>query len=373
MEFGLNEQQKMIQSGARDFAAKSVRPRAGEIDKSNRFPVEIVKEMAALGYKGLPFPAAYGGGGAGYLSAALALEQLSQASATVGSVMAVNNTPQEAITLYGSEEQKRRWLPPLAQGQGLGCIMFTEAETGSDPKLIQTLARRKGDGYIVSGHKQFVANAPGASHALLFAKNAAGKLTAFILEMNAKGIDIRAPFEMMGLRGAGVCEVFLDDVVLPAENRLRGDGEGFDVLLDAISLERIGVSIQAVGLCREALDIALEYAKNRVAVGQPIAKLPTIQWLLAEMQVNLEAARWMAYHAADTRDRGDSIRVESAKAKLFATQAAVAVTGMAMQIHGAYGTIQEVNLERLYRDARMTQIYVGNAEIMRVIVAGSLL
>jgi alkylation response protein AidB-like acyl-CoA dehydrogenase len=373
MDFGLNEQEKMLQSGARDFAAKSIRPHAGEIDKGNRFPAEIVREMAALGYKGLPFPAAYGGGGTGYISAALALEQVSQASATVGSIMAVNTTPQEAIFLYGTEAQKQRFLPPLAQGEGLGCIMFTEAETGSDPRLITTLAKPQGDDYIVNGHKQFVANAPGASHALLFANNEAGKLNAFILEMNTPGIDIRAPFEMMGLRGAGVCEVFLDDVKLPAANRLRGDGEGFDVLLDAISLERIGVSLQAVGLCQETLDMALEYAKNRVAVGKPIAKLPTIQWLIAEMQVNLEAARWMAYHAAYIRDRGESIRVESAKAKLFATQAAVAVTGMGMQVHGAYGTIQDVNLERLYRDARMTQIYVGNAEIMRVIVASSLL
>ncbi len=372
MDFNLSVDEKMIQQGARDFAAGVIRPHAAEIDQSNQFPAGIVSQMNALGYNGLPFPTAYGGAGAGYLGYVLALEQVSQASAAVGTIMAVSTTPAEAIFLYGTEEQKERLIPALTGPDGFGCIMFTEAETGSDPRLITTVARRRGEDYVVTGHKQFVANAPGGSHALLFANNESGQLNAFVLEMAAPGIDVRAPFEMMGLRGAGVCEVFLDEVKIPAVNRLRGEGEGFEVLLDAISLERIGVAIQAVAIAQAALDLSLDYGAQRVALGKPIAKLPTIQWHLAEMAVRIEAARWMAYQAAFTRVQGESIRIASSKAKLFASQAAVEVCGMAMQVHGAYGTMRDLGVERLYRDAKMTQIYVGNAEIMRVIVASSL-
>lgn len=374
MDFSLNEREKMLQNLARDFAAKSVRPRAAEIDRTNQFPFDLVREMGRLGFPGLPYPEQYGGSGAGYLSYALVLEQICQASMAVGAILSVNGTPAEAVLCFGSEEQKKTFLTPLADGSGLGCICFTEAETGSDPALVTTVCRRSGSSYVITGRKQFVASAAGATLALVFAKRDDGEgLNAFVVDTALPGFVVGELLEPIGARGLGTSVVYLEDIEVPAENLLGEEGNGFEILLEAISLERLWVAIQAVGIAQEALDVAIVYARERKAMGRPIARMQSIRWLTAEMAARVEASRWLAYHTAFVRDQGESIRYESALAKLYASQAAVEVTRMAMQVTGAYGALRDMPVERLYRDAKITEIYVGIAEIQRQIAGSYLL
>jgi len=373
MNFNLSEQQKMLQKAAKDFAVRSIKPRAAEIDASGQFPFELAKEIGERGYQGLPYPTEYGGSGAGYLSYALALEQLCRASLTVGAIMAINTVPEEAIFRFGSEEQKKRLLFPLTQGEKLGGIAFTEAETGSDPKAITTTAKKSGDSYIINGQKQFVALAPATNLVLVFARGEGKGLDAFVIDTSSDGYSVREPCQTMGLKGLGASVVYLDDVRVPQENRLGAEGQGFAILREAISLGRLGAAVEGVAVAQAALDIAIDYAKQRKALGKPIAKLPTIQWHLAEMASRIEAARLLVYRTAFTRDQGLDIKYESSLAKLFSSRVAVAVTGMAMQVGGSYGTMTSMPLERLYRDAKMIEIYVGIAEIQRNIIAERLI
>jgi alkylation response protein AidB-like acyl-CoA dehydrogenase len=373
MDFDLSEPQRMLQRAARDFAVKSIRPRAAEIDSGGQFPFELAKEIGKRGYQGLPFPEEYGGGGAGYLSYALALEQLCQASMTVGAIMAINTVPEEAIFRFGNEEQKKRLLAPLARGEKLGGIAFTEAETGSDPKAITTTAKKSGDSYIINGQKQFVALAPAINLALVFTKGESKGLDAFVIDTSSKGYSLREPCQTMGLKGLGTSVVYLDDVRVPQENLLGQEGQGFEILREVISLGRLGAAVEGMAVAQAALDIAIDYAKQRKALGKKIAKLPTIQWHLAEMASRIEAARLLVYKTAFTRDQGLDIKYESSLSKLFASRIAVEVTGMAMQVGGSYGTMTTMPLERLYRDAKMTEIYVGISEIQRNIIAERLI
>jgi len=373
MDFNLSEQQRMLQRAAKDFAVKAVKPRAAEIDSSGQFPFELAKEIGRRGYQGLPYPAEYGGSGAGYLSYALALEQLCQASLTVGAIMAINTVPEEAIFRFGNDEQKKRFLSPLAQGEKLGGIAFTEAETGSDPNAITTTSKKSGDGYIINGQKQFVALAPAADLTLVFTKGAGKGLNAFVIDISSKGYSVREPCQTMGLKGLGTSVVYLDDVRVPQGNLLGTEGQGFDILREAISLGRLGAAVEGVAVAQAALDISIDYAKQRKAMGKPIAKLPTIQWHLAEMAGRIEAGRLLVYRAAFARDQGQDIKYESSLAKLFSSRIAVEVTGMAMQVGGSYGTMTTMPLERLYRDAKMTEIYVGISEIQRNIIAERLI
>jgi alkylation response protein AidB-like acyl-CoA dehydrogenase len=373
MDFNLSEQEKMLQRAAKEFALKSILERATEIDQGN-FPMDIMKELGRLGYAGLPFAPQYGGTGAGYLSFLLVLEQICQASAAVGAIMSVDLTPAEGVLRYGNEEQKKRFITPIAQGKSFGCIAFTEAETGSDPREITTVARKSGNSFIINGHKQFVANAVGANYALVFAKREQGEgLNAFIVDTSTPGFNVQPSCDTMGLRGAGTSPVYLDDVKVPQENLVGQEGAGFEVLLEAISVERLWVGVQALGIAQAALETALSYAKQRKAMGKPITRLLTIQWHLAEMATQIEATRWLAYRTAFVRDQGQSIRYESSMIKLFASQAAVEVTRMGMQVTGAYGAMKTMPIERLYRDAKMTEIYVGIAEVQRVIIANTLI
>jgi alkylation response protein AidB-like acyl-CoA dehydrogenase len=373
MDFNLNEQQRMLQKAAKDFAVRSIKPRAAEIDASGQFPFKLAKEIGKRGYQGLPYPIEYGGSGAGYLSYALALEQFCQASMTVGAIMAINTVPQEAIFRFGNEEQKKRLLSPLARGEKLGGIAFTEAETGSDPKAITTASKKSGDSYIINGQKQFVALAPAANLTLVFARGEGKRLNAFIVDTASPGYNLREPCQTMGLKGLGTSVVYLDDVRVPKENLLGEEGQGFDILCEAISLGRLGAAVEGIAVAQAALDVAIDYAKQRKAMGRAMAKLPTIQWHLAEMASRVEAARLLVYRTAFARDQGQDIKYESSLAKLFASRIAVEVTGMAMQVGGSYGTMTTMPLERLYRDAKMTEIYVGISEIQRNIIAERLI
>jgi alkylation response protein AidB-like acyl-CoA dehydrogenase len=373
MDFNLNEQQKMLQRLAKEFAADVIKPQAAEIDAKGQFPFELAKEIGRHGYQGLPYPTKYGGSGAGYLSYVLVLEQLCQASMTAGAIMAINTVPEEAIFRFGTDEQKKRLLAPLAEGKKLGSIAFTEAETGSDPREITTTSRKSGHGYMVTGQKQFVALAPAANLALVFARSEGRGLNAFVIDTSSHGYNLREPCQTMGLKGLGASVVYLDEVYVPGENLLGREGQGFAILLEAILLGRLGVATEAEAVAQAALDISLDYARQRKASGRPIAKMPAIQWHLAEMASRLEAARLLVYKTAFLRDQGLDIKYESSAAKLFASQVAVEVTRMAMQVGGSYGTMTTMPLERLYRDAKMTEIYVGISEIQRNIIAEHLI
>jgi alkylation response protein AidB-like acyl-CoA dehydrogenase len=374
MDFNLSEQEKMLQSLARDFALKEVMPQAAGIDRTGQFPLDLAREMGRRGFRGLPYPVAYGGSGAGYVSFVLVLEQLCQASMSVGAIMAVNTVPEEGIFRFGSEEQKQRLLSPLAKGEWLGGIGFTEPDTGSDPRAITTMARRSGNGFVINGQKMFMSLAPVLNVVLLFARRDSGEgLNAFIVESKSLGFAVQETLETMGLRGLGTSIVNLDDVYVPGENLIGKEGQGFDILLEAISIERMSVAMQGVAVAQAALELSLDYARQRKAQGKPIARMQAIQQQLAEMASRIEAARWLVYRTAFLRDRGRSIQYESSMAKLFASQVAVDVTRMAMQIHGSYGTMKSLPIERLYRDAKMTEIYVGISEVHRSIIANRLL
>jgi alkylation response protein AidB-like acyl-CoA dehydrogenase len=349
-----------------------VQPRAAEIDQSGQFPFDLAKEMSNRGYRGLPYPVKYGGGEAGFVSYVLVLEQICQASMTVGAIMAINTVCEEAIFRFGNEEQNKTFLVPLAQGRLLGGIAFTEAETGSNPKAITTIARKRSNGYVITGQKHFVSLAPALNLCLIFARREGEGLNAFLIDTSSPGFAIRESCETMGLRGLGTSVVDLNDVYVPRENLLGEEGQGFDILLEVMGIARLGVATEAVAVAQSALELSIDYARQRKALGRPIAQLPSIQWHLAEMVSRIEAGRWLVYRTAFLRDQGLSIRYESSVAKLFASQVAVEVTRMAMQVHGSYGTMKALPVERLYRDAKMTEIYVGISEIQRNIIANHL-
>lgn len=371
MDFNITEKERMFQAQAKEFAQKRVRPRAAEIDRKDEFPFDLAKEMSEMGFRGLPFPVKYGGVGAGYLCYALALEQICCASTTVGGVMAINTVPEEAVFRFGTEEQKQRFLPVLAKKGG--CIAFTEADTGSDPKEIKTVSRLEGGSYVLDGEKQLVALAPAAAVALVFARDVEKGINAFIVDTSSKGYQIAERYQTIGLKGLGTSRIVLDGVRVPAGNLIGERGKGFSVLLEAISLGRLGVIVESVGVAQEALDLSLGYARQRKALGKPIGQLLSIQGLLAEMASRLEAARWLAYRVAFLREQGLDIKYDSSMAKLFCSQMAVDATRMAMQVFGSFGTVTSLPIERLYRDAKMLEIYVGIAEIQRAIVASRLL
>lgn len=373
MDFNLSERERMIQTAAREFAQRVVLPQAAEIDCSGEFPLELAQEMGRMGYYGLPYPAGYGGGEAGCVAYVLVIEQLSRASMTVGAIVAVSILSEESIFCYGDERQKQRFLVPLTSGSVLGCFCFTEPATGSAPKAICTRAKPDGDYYIIEGQKSFVAVAPAASQAVIFAKDDTNRVSAFVVPTSGSDFVLREPCETLGLRGLGTSVVYVDGVRVPKGNLIGEKGSGYEIMLQAISLERAGVAAQAIGVAQAALDLALDYARQRTAYSRPIAEMPSIQWLLAEMASRAEAGRWLTYRTAFVRDQGQPIRGESAMAKLFCSQVAVEVTRLAMQVHGAYGTMKSLPIERMYRDAKMTELYVGVSEIQRAIIATHLL
>lgn len=374
MDFTLSEPEKMLQNLARDFAEKEVQPLAAEIDRTGEFPLELAREMGKKGFQGLPFPTEYGGSGAGYVSFVLVLEQICRASTSVGAIMAVNTVPEEAIYRFGNEEQKKRLLTPLVSGRQLGGIGFTEPDTGSDPRAVTTVARESEGGFVITGQKMFMSLAPVLDVVLLFARREGREdLNAFIVESKSPGFAVQEVLDTMGLRGLGTSIVNLDEVYVPRENLLAEEGKGFAILLEAISVERMSVAVQGMAVAQAALDLSLQYAGERKARGRPIARMQAIQQQLAEMATRIEAARWLVYHTAFQRDQGESIQYESSMAKLFASQVAVEVTRMAMQVHGSFGTMKSLPVERLYRDAKMTEIYVGISEVHRTIIANRLL
>ncbi len=371
MDFDFTDAERDVIDTARKFAETRVRPRAREIDEQNRFPSDLVAEMGRLGFFGLHLPEKYGGTALGYKAYVLAIEQLCSASLTVGAIIAINALAQECLVRFGTAEQKERFLAPLVAGESLSTFAFTEGQTGSDPRAITTTAVPNGDHYVMSGEKTFASLAPSASIAVIFARDDTGKVSAFLIDPKSEGFVIEKELEMMGVRGEDVCPVKLDRVCVPRSNLLGQPGQGYSVLLSAINVGQLGIAAESVGLATGALRLSLDYARNRMVREKPMTDLPTIQSLLGEMSARTEAARWLTYRTADLRDKGRATAKDSATAKLFASQVANDVADMAMQIHGSYGYSKELEIERIYRDAKVTQIYEVVSEVQRIIIGSS--
>jgi len=372
MDFDFTDAEQDVITTAREFAATKVRPRARQIDEQNRFPHDLAAEMGRLGLFGLHMPEEYGGTATGYKSYVLAIEELCSASMTVGAIIAINALAEECLLRFGTEAQKQRYLPALVAGESLSTFAFTEGETGSDPRAITTTAVPDGDSYVITGDKTFASLAPSASVAIIFAKDDTGKVSAFLVDPTSKGFAIEKELECMGIRGEDVCPLALDHVRVPRANLLGQPGQGYGVLLTAINVGQLGIAAEAVGVARGALAMSLDYARNRMVRGKPMTDLPTIQTLLGEMSARTEAARWLTYRTADLKDKGRLTGKDASTAKLIASQAANEVVDMAMQIHGSYGYTKELEIERLYRDAKVTQIYEVVSEVQRLIIGSSI-
>jgi butyryl-CoA dehydrogenase len=378
MEFELTEAQRMIQETARNFAQKEVLPVAAELDETGRFPEELVRQMAELGFMGVAVPEEYGGSGMDTVCYAIAMEEISRACASTGVIMSVNNSLVcDPILKFGSEELKREYLVPLASGQKLGCFALTEPGAGSDAGAQKTTAVPDGDHYIVNGEKNFITNGPMADYCVLFTMTDKAKghkgITAFVLDMKWKGVSLGKPEHKMGIKASPTSSIVLEDVRIPARNRLGAEGDGFKVAMHTLDGGRIGIAAQAIGIARAALEDALAYSKDRKQFGQPICDFQAIQWMLADMASEIDAARLLTWRAAWMKDRKMRHSKESSMAKLYASEAAMRAAGKGIQIHGGYGYIKEYPAERHFRDAKITEIYEGTSEIQRLVIASSLL
>lgn len=378
MDFTLDEDQRDILAVVKDFARNKVLPRAAAIDETGEYPADLVRQMAELGLMGVPFAEEYGGAGQSYLTFALIVEELSRACASTGLIMDVNTSLcGEPILMFGNEEQKQKYLIPLATGEKLGALAMTEPDAGSDAASIKTRAIRSGDHYVLNGRKIFITNGSVADTYVVTTvtdreKGSAG-ITDFIVEKGMAGVSFTTHYEKMGIRGAPTTDVVLDDVAVPEENVLGGEGNGFKVTMETLDAGRIGIAAQAVGIARAGFEDALAYAQQREQFGQPIAQFQGIQFMLADMATAISAARNLTLRAASLRDRNIPCARESSMAKLFAGDTAMRVTTDAVQIFGGYGYIQEYPAERHMRDAKITQIYEGTQQIQRVVVARQVL
>jgi butyryl-CoA dehydrogenase len=378
MEFELTEEQRMIQETARNFAQKEVLPIAAELDETGRFPEELVRQMAGLGFMGVAVPEEYGGSGMDNICYVIAMEEISRACASTGVIMSVNNSLVcDPILKFGSEEVKREYLVPLASGKKLGCFALTEPGAGSDAGAQKTTAVPDGDGYIVNGEKNFITNGPKADYCVLFTMTDKTKghkgITAFVVDLKWKGVSIGKPEHKMGIKASPTSSIVFEDVRVPAKNRLGGEGDGFKVAMYTLDGGRIGIAAQAIGIARAALEDALAYSKERKQFGQPICDFQAIQWMFADMASEIDAARLLTWRAAWMKDRKMRHSKESSMAKLFASEAAMRAAGKGIQIHGGYGYIKEYPAERHFRDAKITEIYEGTSEIQRLVISSALL
>ncbi len=377
MDFSLTEDQKMLKTMLRDFATKELEPVAAQIDETGEFPAEQVKKIADLGLMGLTIPEKYGGGGRGKVDFCIAVEELARASAAASAYFRISlSLAVPPIAMYGTDEQKERFLSPQAKGEKLTCFALTEAGAGSDPASLQTTAVRRGDGYVLNGTKLFISIGAEAEIIVVFAtidKSLRHRgITAFVVEKGTPGFSVGKLEHKMGFRGLSAAELLFEDCFVPEENRLGEEGQGFRIALEALDESRITVGAEAVGIAQAALDASISYAMERQQFGQRIANFQAISWMLADMATQIEAARVLTYYAADLMDKGLPSIKESAMAKLFASEVSSFVTNKAIQIHGGYGYTKDYPLERYLRDAKLTEIYEGTSEMMRMTIARAL-
>ncbi len=374
MEFGLTEEQRIIKQTAKEFADEQLAPLAAEYDRSEEFTAPQAKLLGEMGFLGMMVPEEYGGAGLDTVSYVLAMEEVSRACASTSVTMTVQNSlvcwP---IDYFGNEEQKRKYLAPLARGETLGCYGLTEPAAGSDPASMATTAIEDGDAYVLNGSKIFISNGGVADIAIVWAQtNRELKhkgITCFIVEASTSGFVVGAEEKKLGIRGSNTVELHFENCRIPKENILGNEGEGFKIAMQTLDGGRIGIASQAVGIGQACIDVAVKYAHERQAFGKPLADIQAIQFKIADMQMEVQASRLLTYHAAWLKDQGARYTKEAATAKLHASEAASKAAHMAVQIHGGYGYLRDFPVERLYRDARITEIYEGTSEIQRLVIS----
>jgi alkylation response protein AidB-like acyl-CoA dehydrogenase len=377
MNFELNEEQEMLRSATRAFADGEIFPIADAIDRTETIPEDLRRKLRENGYFSLLIPREHGGAEVDAVSYVCIMEELSRASAAVGITISVHNSVAAGpIRMFGSREQKEKWLPLLAE-RYLGAFALTEPNSGSDSAALTTRAARCDGGYQLNGSKTFVTNGKFADVFVLFARTGTESkhrgITAFLVERGTRGLTIGRTIEKMGIRGSDTVELYLENCCVPAANRLWDEGHGFRVAMQTLDGGRIGVAAQAVGIAQAALDAAVKYAKERIQFGKAIAEFQAIQFQLADMKAQIEAARLLTLRAAWLKDQGKPHGPEAAMAKLVASATARECADRAVQIHGGYGYTKEFAVERYYRDAKVTELYEGTSEIQRIVIASSLL
>ena len=378
MDFQLTEEQLMIRQAARDFAQNELLPGVIERDEHQKFPAEQIKKMGELGFLGMMVDPKYGGAGLDTISYVLAMEEISKVDASASVVMSVNNSLVcWGLEKFGTEEQKQKYLTKLATGEQIGAFCLSEPEAGSDATSQRTTAEDKGDYYLLNGTKNWITNGNSASVYLVMAQTNVEKghkgINCLIVEKGMEGFQIGPKENKLGIRGSDTHSLMFTDVKIPKENRIGDDGFGFTFAMKTLSGGRIGIASQALGIASGAYELALKYSKERKAFGKEISQHQAIAFKLADMATNIDAARHLCLHAAWLKDQGQNFDKEGAMAKLFASKTAMDVTVEAVQVHGGYGYVKEYHVERLMRDAKITQIYEGTSEIQKIVISRSVL
>lgn len=378
MNFSLTKEQEMVRKAVREFAEKEVAPLAAEIDRTEEFPWVNVRKMARYGMLGVPFPKQYGGAGGDNVSYAITVEELSRACASTGVICSAHTSlGTNPIYQFGNEDQKQKYLVPLAKGEKLGAFGLTEPNAGTDAAGQQTTAVLDGDHYVLNGTKIFITNGGQADIYIIIAvtdktKGARGT-SAFIVEKNAPGFSIGKKEEKMGIRASSTTELIFENCIVPKENLLGELGQGFKIAMQTLDGGRIGIAAQALGIAQAAVDECIKYSKERSQFGRTLNKFQGIQWAIADMATQVEAARLLVYRAAYLKDMKQPFSVAAAQAKLFAAETAMQVTTKAVQIHGGYGYMRDYPVERFMRDAKITEIYEGTSEVQKMVIAGNIL
>lgn len=378
MDFNLSKTQILFQQMIHQFAEKEVKPLAAEVDEMERFPLETVQKMGPVGIMGIPIPVAYGGAGGDTLLYAMAVEELSRACATTGVIVSAHTSLCAVPILeYGNEEQKQKYLPRLATGEWIGAFGLTEPNAGTDASAQQTTATPEGDSFILNGSKIFITNAEYAHVYIIMAMTDRSKgtrgITAFIVEKGTPGFSIGKKEKKMGIRGSATCELIFENCRIPKENQLGKTNEGFKIAMKGLDGGRIGIAAQALGIAQGALSETIKYVKERKQFGKPLSAFQNTQFQLADMETRVQAARWLVYRAASLKDQKVNFSSEAAMAKLFAAEVAMEVTTKAVQCHGGYGYTREYPVERMMRDAKITEIYEGTSEVQRMVISAKLL
>ena len=376
--FDLTSEQQLIRDTAREFAETQIKPIAAEIDRDSRFPHETVKRMGELGLMGMVIPERWGGSAAGAVAYVVALEEIARVCASHAVVMSVNNSLYgDPISRFGSDAQRERFLTPVASGHAHGCFALTEPQAGSDATNQATLAVRDGEHYVLNGRKRFITTGREAAFALVFAQTDRAKdhhgITAFVVEKGAPGFTVGKTEDKLGIRASDTAELLFDDCRVPSANRVGDEGQGFKIAMSAVDGGRIGIAAQAVGIAAGAYVRSVAYARERKAFGVAIGQHQMVQWMLADMATTVDGARLLTLKAAALKDAGRPYTKAAAMAKLFAAEIAMKVTTDAVQVHGGYGYIRETEIERYFRDAKITQIYEGTSQIQKLVIAREVL
>ena len=374
MNLELSEEQQMLQKSVREFAESEVRPMAKENDEKGHFPHELFRKAAELGLTGVAFPEAEGGAGFDHVAYSIVIEEISRCCASTGVILSVQNSLFcDPIHRYGTEEQKKKFLLPFTRGEKIGCYALTEPQAGSTAAALQTKAVKKGDSYVINGTKAWITNGGVADAAIVYVNTDAAKgekgITALVVEKGTPGFRVGKEEKKLGISATACSELVFSECEVPAGNRIGNEGEGYRVALSTLDGGRIGIAAQATGIAQGAFEAALKYSQERMAFGHPIAQFQAIQFMLADMATEIDAARLLVRKAAWKQDSGARFSLEASTAKLFASEMATRVAHKAIQIHGGYGYSREYSVERAYRDARITEIYEGTSEIQRLVIA----